>query len=362
MENSSIMNSTMGDIGGYFVPQKYYDPNSSARICCIELPNNSQIFIKYTEKFTIKDLIEKIIETREFRLIANKRSYILDTKNHLNLYDLHLCLYSKIKPEYENKISYDTKIDALHEKGFIKNAKYPFFIFKDNKTPFSFIANSPQIKSDLLRNIIDSEFDGNALYSLYLPRINTIYKLNCFPELEDFYKRNKKCYNEFNHFNLNPLLNDHDRLDWFIYDNESLNFLINMNKTNIEVQSRLKLIHNKLYFEDICEGEKVNITEKDLEKFFVNLYIEVKNPDGESEKDLIQQKVKISIHTTAFDLIEKMNKKVSIMKEDLSFEAKKMILKVRSLNDYIFDITKPMILFTYINECIKHNKEADYPL
>ena len=354
------MNSTMGDIGGYFVPQKYYDPNSSARICCIELPNNSQIFIKYTEKYTIKDLIEKIIETREFRLIAYKRSYILDTKNHLNLYDLHLCLYSKIKPEYENKISYDTKIDALHEKGFIKNAKYPFFIFKDNKTPFSFIANSPQIKSDLLRNIIDSEFDGNALYSLYLPRINTIYKLNCFPELEDFYKRNKKCYNEFNHFNLNPLLNDHDRLDWFIYDNESLNFLINMNKTNIEVQSRLKLIHNKLYFEDICEGEKVNITEKDLEKFFVNLYIEVKNPDGESEKDLIQQKVKISIHTTAFDLIEKMNKKVSIMKEDLSFEAKKMILKVRSLNDYIFDITKPMILFTYINECIKHNKEADY--
>ena len=42
-----------------------------------------------------------------------------------------------------------------------------------------------------------------------------------------------------------------------------------------------------------------------------------------------------------------MNKKVSIMKEYLSFESKKMILKVRSLNDYIFDIVKPMILFIY---------------
>ena len=357
------MNSTMGDLGGYFVPQKYYDPNSSSRVCCIELPNNSQIFLNYTDKWTIKDIIQKIIESREFRIMYNKRLYILDAINHINLYDLQLCLYRQIKPEYENKISYDTKIDALHEKGFIKNSKYPFFIFKDNKTPFSFISNSNQIKSDLLRYIIDSEFNGNALYSLYLPRINTIYKLNCFPELEDFYIRNKKCYNEFNHFNLNPLLNDHDRLDWFIYDNESMNFLINMNKTNIDVQSKLKLIHNKLYFEDICEGEKVNLVEKDLEKFFVNLYFEFKNPSDEiekDEKDLIQQKVKITLNTTGFDLLEKMNKKLRAMNEKLVFDSRKMILKVRSLNDYVFDIVKPITLYSYINECVKHNKEADY--
>ena len=75
------MNSTMGDLGGYFVPQKYYDPNSSSRICCIELPNNSQIFIKYTDKYTVKDLVEKIIQSREFQLMNNNRSYILDLIN-----------------------------------------------------------------------------------------------------------------------------------------------------------------------------------------------------------------------------------------------------------------------------------------
>ena len=354
------MNSTLGDLGGYFVPQKYYDPNSSSRICCIELPNNSQIFIKYTDKYTVKDLVEKIIQSREFQLMNNNRSYILDLINHINLYDLQLCLYRHIKKDYENKISYDTKIDALHEKGLIKNSKYSFFIFKDNKIPYSFISNSNHIKSDLLRNIIDSEYDGNALYSLYLPRINTIYKINCYPELEDFYIRNKKCYNEFNHFNLNPLLNDHDRLDWLIYDNESINFLINMNKMNIEVQSKLKLINDKLYFEDICEEEKVNLTDKDLEKFFINLYYEILNPNGESGRDLIQQKIKISLNTTGLDLIEKMNKKVTVMQENLAFDSNKMIIKVRSLNDYIFDLNKPIILHTYINECIKHNKEADY--
>ena len=39
---------------------------------------------------------------------------------------------------------------------------------------------------------------------------------------------------------------------------------------------------------------------------------------------------------------------------------KKMILKVRLLNDYIFDLSKPICNYSYIHECIKHNKEADY--
>ena len=362
MESSSIMNSTMGDMGGYFVPQKYYDPNSSARILCIELANNSQIFITYTEKYTVADLIKNVLESREFRLNAYKRDYILDSVNHINLYDLHLCLYRQIKPEYENKISNDVKIDALHEKGFIKNSKYPFFIFKNNKLPHFFLANSSQIRSDLLKNIIDSGYDENAIYSLYLPRINTIYKLNAFPELEDYFIRNKKCYNEFNHFNLNELLNDHEKLDWFIYDNESMNFLINMNKTNIEVKSKLKLINEKLYFEDACDDEDINLSfkEEDLAKLFLNIYYEMDNPDAESGKDLIVQKIRLTMTTTGKDIIDKMKKKVQTMNKNWEFESEKMVLKVRSLNDYIFNIDNVMINYTYIHECIKHNKEGEY--
>ena len=362
MESSSIMNSTMGDMGGYFVPQKYYDPNSSARILCIELANNSQIFITYTEKYTVADLIKNVLESREFRLNAYKRDYILDSVNHINLYDLHLCLYRQIKPEYENKISNDVKIDALHEKGFIKNSKYPFFIFKNNKLPHFFLANSSQIRSDLLKNIIDSGYDENAIYSLYLPRINTIYKLNAFPELEDYFIRNKKCYNEFNHFNLNELLNDHEKLDWFIYDNESMNFLINMNKTNIEVKSKLKLINEKLYFEDVCDDEDINLSfkEEDLAKLFLNIYYEMDNPDAESGKDLIVQKIRLTMTTTGKDIINKMKKKVQTMNKNWEFESEKMVLKVRSLNDYIFNIDNVLINYTYIHECIKHNKEGEY--
>ena len=359
MENSSIINSTMGDLGAYYVPQKYYDPNSSIRICCIELPNNSQIYVKYKKDWTVKDLVKSVINTRQFNLMYNQRNYILDSINHLNLYDLQICLYRQIKPDYENKISFDEKIDALHEKGLLKNYKYPFFIFKDNKTPFSFNYCSNQIKSDILRSMIDCEFDGNALYSYYLPRVNTLYKINSFPQLEDYFFRNKKGYNDFTPFNLNPLLNEHDQFDWFIYDNESMNFLINMNKTNIEIKSKLKLIKQQLYFEDTIEDEKITLKEDNLNNFFLNLLFEVKNPE-EDHMDLIKQKVKITLQTTAFDLLEKMNKKIRTMSDTLGYDSKKMILKVRSLNDYVFDLVKPMVTCSYINECIKHNKEADY--
>ena len=356
------MNSTMGDLGGYFVPQKYYDPNSSARILCIELPNNSQIFIKYSERYTVTDIIKKIIESREFRYHSFNRNYVLDSNNHINLFDLHLCLYRQIKPEYENKISNDIKIDALHEKGFIKNAKYPFFIFKDNRLPYAFMSSSSHLKSDLLKNVIDSGFDENAIYSLYLPRINTLYKLNCFPELEDYFIRNKKCYNEFNHFNLNELLNDHEKLDWFIYDNESMNFLINMNKTNIEVKSKLKLIDEKLYFEDVCDDEEVNLnfSEEDVGKIFLNINYEMDNPSAEGGKDLIVQKIKLTTKMNAKEIIEKMQKKVQNMNKNWVFEPEKLILKVRSLNDYIFNLETPLINYTYIHECIKHHKEGEY--
>ena len=362
MDNSSILRESMGDLGAYFVPQKHYDPNSSARILCIELPNNSQIFIKYTEKSTVTDIIQKILTSREYRYNAYQRDYILDSHNHLNLYDLQLCLYCQIKPDYENKISNDIKIDFLHEKGFIKNAKYPFFIFKDNKLPYSFMSNSSQLKSDLLKNVIDSGYNENAIYSLYLPRINTIYKINSFPELEDYYIKNKKGYNEFNHFNLNELLNEHDKFDWFIYDNESMNFLINMNKINIDVKSKLKLIEEKLYFEDVCDDENVNLnfTENDVGKIFLNIYYQMDNPSAEGGKDLIVQKIKMTLTTTAKDVIERMKKKVHSMNSEWVFETEKMMLKVRSLNDYIFNIDNPLINYSYIHECIKHNKEAEY--
>ena len=63
MDSSSILSQSMGDISGYYVPLKHYDPNSSARILCIELQNNSQ---------NSKDLAKNTatVESHDTNLIA----------------------------------------------------------------------------------------------------------------------------------------------------------------------------------------------------------------------------------------------------------------------------------------------------
>ena len=38
------------------IVDKEYDPNSSERLCSIELPNNNNITIRYQENWTIKDV------------------------------------------------------------------------------------------------------------------------------------------------------------------------------------------------------------------------------------------------------------------------------------------------------------------
>ena len=77
MENSSLINSSMGDLGAYYVAQKYYDPNSSVRICTIELPNNNLLYIKYEKEWTVKKLIEAVIKTKEFKTLYPNRDIIL---------------------------------------------------------------------------------------------------------------------------------------------------------------------------------------------------------------------------------------------------------------------------------------------
>lgn len=36
--------------------EKIYDPNSSERICCIELENNNKVYLSYKETSTIRDV------------------------------------------------------------------------------------------------------------------------------------------------------------------------------------------------------------------------------------------------------------------------------------------------------------------
>ena len=351
-----------------------YDPNSSARIICIELENNQNIYINYKEDWTIKDLILSIIKRHEYHLLNNRRQNILIFPFHPQLFDLSLCFYDETKNAYENRMDNNVTIDKLHEIRILKNYRTPFFILKNNYNPLSYIY-SGEYNIEQLKEVKESRYNQYAMYINYLPKItkNLPNILLAHPELENYFYRNKKGYNEFVQYKTNRLAGDIENIDWFIYDKESMNFLMEMEQKEFTQTNSIKYINGKVYFEDSADkscqvktpasDEQLReraftisneLSDQDVEKIYVYLIVD----DGVKEKNKQRYKSKITTKTTAFDLIAKT---LDIYQNQLeNKDPTKKVLKVRSENDYIFNIHEPLINFTYINECIKLNKNPEY--
>ena len=362
-----------------FVQQKY-DPTLSSRIICIELENNQKIYLNYTEHSTIRDLINQILNRHEYQMLNFNRNNILSNKNNSSVFDLALSFYEDIKPPYENKMSLDVLIDELHITGLLKSHKSPFLIFKENYMPFSYIYSNENA-SEELKKIKENNFNLLAKYYNYLPRqlkfIPNLYI--AYPELDNYYSHNKKGYNDFCSYRRNRLTCEDEKIDWLIYDKESISFLLKMNKLELEELSFLKYRDGKVFFEDKCkyaEDRKSYInsmnsavphrqtimnkklSDEKLKKVLVNLTIDTEILGQTSS--IISNKVEVNSSTTGLDLIQKMSKKLMSRVKDLKFDVNSKILKAKSLNDYIFDLNEPLINFTYFNESVKSNKTPEY--
>ena len=351
-----------------------YDPNSSDKIICVELENNQQVYVEYEQGWTVKDLITSILSRKDYQLLQQKRNLISSSIDYSDIFDLSLGFYDTIVPEHENRVADYISIEKLHEMHLLKNYRTPFFILKSNFMPDSYIYSN-NYKLDQLKELKDSKYNHYAMYLDYMPKIIK-WNLNILlahPELEEYFVRNKRGYNEFTPFKRNILTCDKKTIDWFIYDKESIKFLLEMQKLEFIKNSNLKYINGKLYFEDKLENEmnmrkesdKKNkytpirkLTDKDLTSFYISLKVDI---SLEGEKSNIQtHKFTINSKTTAFNLIEKLKVKVFHSTKNKEFEPKKKILKVLSQNDYIFAVNEPLINFRYINDCVKLNKYPEY--
>ena len=351
------------------IKQSTYDPKTSDRIICVELENNQHILVSYTEKSTIKDLIISLLNRHEYKLLNQDRNLILNSLSHLTAFDLNLCFYDDVKPAQENKVSEDVLLDHLHFLGLLKNHRAPFLVLKQNFAPTKYTYSS-EINRQKLKEIDDSKYNQYAIYFDFLPRMVRWVPnaLLAHPEIENYYARNKKCYNDFIPYRRNKLTCEDDNIDWFIYDKESINFLHEMNKIEFKDFAGLKYINGKVFFEDKCvsEEDKTNNTsipvnqdkkDKKEEKIIASFSIEYnKGQSGNS----FTKKVEINPKTTAFKIIETMLSKLSMMDDKIKFDPKSKILKVRSQNDYVFDLNEPLINYTYINECLKMNLLPEY--
>lgn len=253
------------------------------------------------------------------------KDWILHSSDHLNLFDLHLILYRSIKNETETKIDFDVKLSELHNLGLLKNHKYPFFIFKDNR-------NKSTIKMSV--ETVENTLENDKLlcmYTDYLPRSNTISVLNTFPDFEEYYRMNKRGVNKLNRLCMDPLISENENLDWFIYDDESLNFLLDMEKNQFSINETVRydlLNKNKLYFQD--KYPYILLPNKDYPLFYLSLSL--KNL-GE---DVLTAKVPSSLTSTGYDLMKKINDKILKIKPERCFDVKSKILKVVSLKYCFF--------------------------
>ena len=325
-----------------FIQQKY-DPTLSSRIICIQLENNQKIYLNYTENSTIKDLISNIRKRHEYKMLNFNRTNILFSQNLYSIFDLSLNFYDDIKPSYENKMSLNVLIDELHIKGLLKNHKNPFLIFKENYSPNEYILNKQNYYEDL-KIIKDKNNNYLAKYYNYLPRQSKFVPIGYIshPELEQYFIHNKKGFNEFNTYNRNKLTCDDDKIDWLIYDKESINFLLKMNNIQIKELPVLKYKDNSVFFEDkyktntdvrksysntmnFATKKRIKISEKQMQKVYLNLTINVAK---ENEPiNIISNKMKVTLNTTSFNLIEKMCSKLMNIKKDLVIDIKKKNIK-----------------------------------
>ena len=168
----------------------------------------------------------------------------LDVFELPSLFDLHLILFRNIKDDLETKVDHNLKLIDIKNNELLKNSKYPFFIFKDNRNK-SFLTLELFDYNEILREYSEESFlNLYKLYHGYLPRANTISLLRYSP-IEDIFEERQNRVNSLNKLQLDELIPEKEGEDWFTYDDESLNFLMKHETTNYEVD-----INNNIHTTD----------------------------------------------------------------------------------------------------------------
>jgi hypothetical protein len=201
----------------------------------------------------------------------------------------------------------------LHRLGFLKNYKFPFFIFKDNRN----MVKKIKLDSMVYEHILQTD-EYYLIYKHYLPRHRPMDLFKHSPDVEEFFNSNKKAINELNKLHLDPLITEKENFEWFVYDDESLNFLMDMEKVNFKVHDTIKFNDSSVLFEDRYRA--VMLSSKQCKRFYISITF-----------DMVTKKLEAGLGSTANELLKKVNQHLDKIKPELCFIPRMKILKVRSL-------------------------------
>jgi hypothetical protein len=294
-------------------------------------------------------VLHRLKDRKEFKKLFNEKSRIYNINLMENLFSFNLIFYRGIKTEIESKVDLSVKVRDLECKGLLKSNKFPFLYLTESKN-----LNKIQKKEDIMHQCQTIIMDGlanfsSAYFSDYLPRITTSYLgTNFFQNLTHNYKENMKNINTFSSITLDPLiLTSENNEDWFIYDDESLNFLTKMKTFDYQICDFL--IKNK-YFQD--KLPYISLPNKEYKNILIDIRV----------NDQMRMKLGCSLTSTLIDVLKKISDKIQKMNPKEGFEPSQYALKVLGLNDYIIDQDQPMGISNYFTECIKNGETPEFSL
>ncbi len=171
--------------------------------------------------------------------------------------------------EHETKIDINVKIEQLYKLSLLKSYRFPFFLFRDNR-----IKAKLSFDSDIYQKIIECNHENYLIYKYYLPRTNSLGVLKRDPDVEQYFQTNKIGINKLSKLYLDPLISEKENLDWFIYDDESLKFLMEMEKVDYMVEENIKYSEDesKVFFED--RYQNMVLLNRDYKSFYINLNLD----------------------------------------------------------------------------------------
>jgi hypothetical protein len=284
-----------------------------------------------------------------------------------DIFDMKLNMFRSIKDDLESKIDLDVKLSEISDLGILKSYKFPFLTLSDSRNFNKICKNENFMKTVYENSIKNKKFEIrkhlDLIYRDYLPRSFTAYYIkNSHYDLADLYKISKKGVNTFSRLELNPIISEGESniyYDWFVYDDESLNFLMSYeNKENSENdvnKNNTIPLNMKVVIDNITKIKRILFQDKlpymilpNKEYKSIFLYVRV-NQD-------VRVKIDSSLTTTAMEILIKVNNKLNIPRPELSFDPKRKLLKVLNLCDYFLDVESPIGLSAYITECIKQDQ------
>ncbi len=231
-------------------------------------------------------------------------------------------MFRSIHDQKDSKIDKNVSLAYLEELGLLKSYKFPFLFLTDSRNYNKIFKDSEFVKSVYKKIKTENTNPVRGLYNLYrdyLPRSIVSYSpKNNISDISRLYRLSKKGVNMFCKLELDSIIDD-AKSNWFSYDDESLNFLMNVDNLEILQEEKINVKNGKIYFQD--KLPYIMLPNKDYKSIVAKVIVNKE----------VSMKIQFSLMVKPDYIFKKVISKLEMIRPELVFNPMRKILKVNNL-------------------------------